>query len=176
MRIISGTLKGRVLPRFKSMGTRPTTDFGKEALFNILEHKIEIANCTFLDLFSGTGAISYELISRGASSGVCVDMSQASQTYRKKCIESLSIEHLKSLRRDVFKFISKCTKKFDIVFADPPYQLKNIIDIPHLIIDQGILVENGILIVEHPKDVDLSGHPHFVEMRNYSTVHFSFFR
>ena len=176
MRIISGTLKGRVLPRFKSMGARPTTDFGKEALFNILEHKTEIHGAKFLDLFAGTGAISYEFISRGAEHGTCVDMSKGSQSYRRKCMELFGIENLDSLRRDVFKFIAKSEDSYDIIFADPPYQLQNLNEIPQMILEKGLLKENGLLIVEHPDKIDLSDHPRFVETRNYSAVHFSFFR
>ncbi|NND77931.1 MAG: methyltransferase domain-containing protein [Flavobacteriales bacterium] len=157
------------------MAARPTTDFGKESLFNILEHKTQIAGASFLDLFAGTGAISYEFISRGAEQGTCVDMSQASQIYRKKCMTLLGIDNLTSLRRDVFKFIKKCDDKYDIIFADPPYQLKSIKEIPDLIFEQGLLKENGLLIVEHPDRMDFSDHPRFVETRNYSAVHFSFF-
>ena len=175
MRIIAGSLKGRRLPAFK-MAVRPTTDFGKEALFNLIEHKAMIADCSFLDLFSGTGSISYEFISRGAAKGLCVDMSAKTQAYRLKCIKQLEIENLVSIRRDVFKFLGKCNEQFDIIFADPPYQLKEVTLIPDLIYDNNLLKENGLLIVEHSKEIDFSKHPHFDESRNYSAVHLSFFR
>ncbi|MEM7163387.1 MAG: 16S rRNA (guanine(966)-N(2))-methyltransferase RsmD [Bacteroidota bacterium] len=175
MRIISGILKGRRLPVLKGNSTRPTTDFAREALFNVIEHKKEIDQSTFLDLFAGTGAVSFEFISRGALNGICVDMSQKTQVYRKQCIQQFEIENLASLRKDVFKFIPKCHQKFDIIFADPPYQLKEISALPELIFSFKLLNKNGLLIVEHPKEIDFSQEKHFIETRSYSTVHFSFF-
>ncbi len=175
MRIISGHLKGRRLPIFKNMGTRPTTDFAREALFNLIEHKKDIDECTFLDLFSGTGSISFEFISRGAKSGMCIDMSKNSQVYRKKCMKEFGIENLTSIRKDVFSYLKKAKDKYDIIFADPPYQLKEIPLLPNLVYDNHLLNENGLLVIEHPKEVAFGKHPNFVETRNYSTVHFSFF-
>ena len=175
MRIIGGTLKGRRLPKFK-MSIRPTTCFGKEALFNLIEHKTDIPGAYFLDLFAGTGSISYEFISRGATKGVCVDMSAKTQKYRQKCMNDFGIDNLISLRRDVFKFLSKCEDHFDIIFADPPYQLKEVETIPDIIFEKKLLKPGGLLVVEHSKEIDFSKHPNFDEMRNYSAVHLSFFR
>ena len=175
MRIISGRLKGRRLPPYKSSGTRPTTDFAREALFNLIEHQMNIDQCTFLDLFSGTGAVSFEFISRGAIEGVCIDMSQYSNTYRRKLIELFQIDNLISIRKDVFKYLVKTENKFDIIFADPPYQLKNIESIPELIFENEVLKANGLLVLEHPGSINFQKHPKFIEQRNYSSVHFSFF-
>lgn len=175
MRIISGKYKGKQFHPPKGIKARPTTDFAKEALFNLLNNRVDLTDISILDLFAGTGNITYEFLSRGAKDAVCVDANYHSFRFIKQMAEELN-ENIKSIKADVFKFIkSKPQKSFDIVFADPPYANKNIREISPLIFQQKWLKENGILIVEHGDDTNLSYLPNFVESKKYGKVHFSFF-
>jgi 16S rRNA (guanine(966)-N(2))-methyltransferase RsmD len=174
MRIISGTHKGKSIVAPKQIKARPTTDFAKESLFNILENKVEIEGLKVLDLFGGTGNISYEFASRGAESVLTVDKSMDSY----KFINTFAHENdlpVKCVKSDVFKFLNKPKDSFPLVFADPPYDLRNIKTLPSVIFKNNWVVPNGLLVVEHGRETDFSKEAHYIETRTYSRVNFSFF-
>lgn len=174
MRIISGKFKGKRISAPKNIKARPTTDFAKEGLFNILEHKIDFHDMEVLDLFSGTGNISYEIISRGARKITAVDFALSSY----KFINSFARENdmnIRCLKADVYKFLKKPGKAYPLIFADPPYANEHVIEIPDLIFENNWLEDGGLLIVEHGKETDFSKHPRLVDQRTYSRVNFSFF-
>jgi 16S rRNA (guanine966-N2)-methyltransferase len=174
MRIVSGKFKGMRISAPKAIRARPTTDFAKEALFNILEYQAEITDAEILDLFAGTGNISYEFASRGAASITSVDFSLASYRF----INSYAMDNdmpIKAIKQDVFKHIKKDSTQYDIIFADPPYALKNIPEISKLILESTLLKPDGILIVEHGEENDLRELPNHIETRVYGRVHFAFF-
>jgi 16S rRNA (guanine(966)-N(2))-methyltransferase RsmD len=175
MRIIGGKFKGKRLkvPVFTDL--RPTTDFAKEALFNILSNKIDFENISFLDLFSGTGSISYEAASRGCPKITCVEQDPKKCAFILKTLNELNVNQPEVIKKDVFKYLEKLNESFDVVFADPPYELTTINILPDLIIPT-ILKEHGILVVEHGKKTDFSKHPNFYELRKYGNVYFSFFK
>lgn len=178
MRIIGGKYKHK---RFNVPGTfkaRPTTDFAKESLFNILTNVyIDFdEEPSALDLFGGTGGIGLEFVSRGCSRVISVEKDFKHFQFLLKTARELNDSAWKPVHADVFKFITKCTIKFNIVFADPPYALDKIADIPDLIFSNDILEEGGLLIVEHGKDNDFSAHPCLIDHRTYGSVNFSFFR
>lgn len=176
MRIISGRFKGRRFNPPSNITARPTTDFAKESLFNLICNQIDIEGITALDLFSGTGSISYELASRDASHITSVEMSDRHIAYIRKMCSTLKITNIKIVKQDVFRFLSNTAMAYDLIFADPPYQMENINEIPDAVIKNHHLTPNGILIVEHGKSTDFSNHPAFIEQRIYGNVHFSFFK
>jgi 16S rRNA (guanine(966)-N(2))-methyltransferase RsmD len=150
MRIIGGEHGGRKFnPPSKMPYTRPTTDIAKEGLFNVLQHKLDIEELKTLDLFAGTGSISYELASRGAADLTIVEKDTAMFEFIKKTSLELRIENMKFIKMDVFKFIGQCTDKFDFIFAGPPYALTTIDDLPKLIFEKQLLNENGWFVLEH---------------------------
>ncbi|NNK80406.1 MAG: 16S rRNA (guanine(966)-N(2))-methyltransferase RsmD, partial [Flavobacteriales bacterium] len=153
MRIIGGKYRGKKLPVSNKLDLRPTTDFAKESLFNLLMNRKDIHDIHFLDIFSGTGNISYELISRGASSGRCVDISLASHKYREKLIAILDMKgELRSIKSEGLKFLRRTTDSYDIIFADPPYNYEHIHEIPRIVFQRELLKANGLLILEHSED------------------------
>jgi len=176
MRIISGKYGGRRFDTPRNLSARPTTDMAKESLFNIIVNRMNPESIAALDLFAGTGAISFELVSRGAAKVVSIEKEHAQQTYIQKIHDTLHLgrEHI-LLRGDVFRFIKSCRERFDFIFADPPYDLPELTALPQLILDSDLLNANGLLVVEHGKHNDFSTHPCFLEMRKYGAVHFSFF-
>ena len=182
MRIITGKYKGRHFDIPRSFKARPTTDFAKENIFNVLVQYIDFEGATALDLFSGTGSISLELLSRGCSQVVSVEMDRDHHRFIQECIKKLTANthqptaNIIPLRGDVFRFIKSCHQQFDFIFADPPYALKELPTIPDLIFEKALLKEGGIFVFEHGKDHDFSAHPHFVEHRSYGSVNFSLFR
>lgn len=176
MRIISGIYGGRRFEAPRNLQARPTTDIAKESLFNILQNRIDFEGIKTLDLFAGTGSISFELLSRGAESAVCVEMGRVQQMFIQKVAQELKIgRELQMIRGDVFKYLKTASQHFNLVFADPPYALTELPQIPDLVFESNILAEEGIFILEHGKENDFSSHPHFVELRKYGAVHFSFF-
>ena len=175
MRIISGRYKGRRIEVPSSFKARPTTDFAKENLFNILNNRIDWEDIVCLDLFGGTGSISFELISRGAPEVTCVEKDAVHYSFISKTKEALDITNLKTIKGDVFRFLETCDKKFDFIFADPPYDLRNFEDVPRLIIERGLIKEGGLFILEHSKDYDFSIYDIYTEKRTYGSVNFSFF-
>ena len=176
MRIITGKYKGRHFEIPRSFKARPTTDFAKENIFNVLTQYIDFEEATALDLFSGTGSISLELMSRGCQQVVSVEMDRDHHRFICECIMKLGDKSCIPLRADVFKFLKACHQQYDFIFADPPYALKEIPQIPDLVFEKGLLKEDGMFVLEHGKDHDFSQHPHFIEHRSYGSVNFSLFR
>jgi 16S rRNA (guanine(966)-N(2))-methyltransferase RsmD len=176
MRIITGKYKGRHFEIPRSFKARPTTDFAKENIFNVLIQYVDLEEATALDLFSGTGSITLELLSRGCQQVISVEMDRDHHRFICECIKKLDTQACIPLRADVFRFLKSCHTQFDFIFADPPYALKEIPTIPDLVFEKGLLKEEGLFILEHGKDHDFSQHPHFVEHRSYGSVNFSLFR
>lgn len=176
MRIIGGSLKGLRLNPPKNLPVRPTTDLAKEALFNILLNQIEFEGIKVLDLFSGTGNISLEFASRGASEVISVDRSIHCVNYLKDTSRQHKLTQIKTYREDVFKYLNIETEQYDLIFADPPYDLNRIPDLPKVIFEKNLLKPDGLLIVEHQSLQNLSNHPAFVEQRKYGHSSFSFFK
>ena len=176
MRVISGIYKRRRFDVPKNFKARPTTDFAKENLFNVLSNRIDFEDSvTALDLFAGTGSISIELVSRGCDKVISVEKDPQHYSFICKVMQEVKTDKCLPIRGDVFKFIDSTREKFDFIFADPPYALPDLKDIPDLIFEKGLLKEDGLLVLEHGKDHNFKGHPHFVEERHYGSVHFSFF-
>jgi len=176
MRIIGGTLKGLRLNPPKNLPVRPTTDLAKEALFNILQNQIDFEGLKVLDLFCGTGNISFEFASREAAQVVSVDRSIHCVNYIKDTARQHYLDKIKTYKADVFKFLELETEKFNLIFADPPYDLNRIPEIAKIIFEKELLQPGGLLIVEHQSLQNLSNHPAFVEQRKYGHASFSFFR
>ena len=175
MRIIGGIHKGKRLQAPSGLPTRPTTDFAKEALFNILENQIEITSVDALDLFSGIGGISFELASRGVKSTVGVERNAKCVRFIQSTIKQLELDNYRILQADVFKYISKCKSTYDLIFCDPPYDLKEVNQLPDLVFENQLLKEEGILVIEHSAQISFNNHPNFVKHKKYSAVNFSFF-
>ncbi len=177
MRIISGSHSGRQIFPDKNFSARPTTDFAKENLFNILTNYIDFEEIRVLDLFSGTGSISYEFASRGAQEIISVEANYKHYAFILKTAKELGFKNMKIYKTDVFIACKKLKgQKFDIIFADPPYNLDKIQEIPATIFDNDLLGENGIAIIEHPERIQFSTHPRFSEHRQYGSVNFSLLR
>ena len=176
MRIISGIYGGRRLSPPKNITARPTTDFAKESLFNLLNNRMDLEGIDVLDLFAGTGGIGIECVSRGAREVTAVEIAHVQQNWIISCCKQLGIRNLSVIRGDVFKFLSACRTKYDLIFADPPYALEQLPTLPDLILGQDILKEDGWLVIEHGKDTNFTSHLRHVETRTYGSVHFSFFQ
>lgn len=176
MRIIGGSLRGLRLNPPKNLPVRPTTDLAKEALFNILQNQIEFDGQSVLDLFSGTGNISLEFASRGAAAVTSIDRSIQCIHYLKDTAQQYGLDKIKALKEDVFKYLQLETEQFDLIFADPPYDLNRIPEIPKIIFDKNLITPGGVLIIEHQSLQNLSNHPAFVDQRKYGYSSFSFFR
>lgn len=175
MRIISGKYKSRRLQIPSNLRARPTTDFAKENLFNILNNRVDWEECVALDLFSGTGSVALELVSRGCPKVISVEKNQAHHEFIRKNKALLKAEELHPVKADVFKYLQTCTETFDLIFADPPFDLATVEQVPELVLAQNILNENGIFIMEHSRKVQFKHLPLFVEERAYGSVHFSLF-
>ena len=200
MRIITGKYKGRHFDIPRSFKARPTTDFAKENIFNVLTGYIDFEGATALDLFSGTGSISLELASRGCAQVISVEADRDHHRFIQQCIQKLSQTvgdgsflfdgrqtkknrpqlfdrpAVTAIRGDVFKFVKSCKQQFDFIFADPPYALPELKTIPTLIFEKNLLKEDGIFVFEHGKNDTFTDHPNFVEHRSYGSVNFSIFR
>ena len=155
---------------------RPTTDFAKEGLFNMLINEFDLEEISVLDLFSGTGSISLELLSRGCASVTSVELDPLHFTHLRKSAIALKDDNWHLVRDDVFRYIRRCTSSYDIIFADPPYALKELKDIPELVLQSNMLKEGGLFIFEHGKDNDFSNNPHFFRHVAYGSVNFTFFK
>lgn len=177
MRIISGEFGGRKIhPPLNMPHTRPTTDLAKEGLFNMLQHRIDFEGAKTLDLFGGTGSISYELASRGASDLTIIEKDSVMHEFIKKTLEMLKVENYKVLRLDVFAFLSACNEKFDLIFAGPPYTLGTIDELPKIIIQKELIADGGYFVLEHTPRNNYEKFPGFGFQRNYGTTVFSFFQ
>lgn len=176
MRIITGEYKGRHFDVPRSFKARPTTDFAKENIFNVLAGYIDFDGKAALDLFSGTGSISLELVSRGCGRVVSVEQDRDHHAFIVQCLKKLGTDKCAAIRGDVFRFIKSCRQQFDFIFADPPYALKELPQIPQMVFDRGLLADGGVFVFEHGKDHDFSTDSHFVDHRVYGSVNFSIFR
>lgn len=175
MRIIGGKMKGKSILPPSGYKARPTTDFAKEGLFNILENEYEMEGLQVLDLFGGTGAIAYEFASRGASRVYCVEMLPLHASFIKSQAVKFGMSNLTVVRHNVFEFLDICHEKFDIIFADPPYALDDLATIPDKVFARDILHPGAYLILEHPGNYSFGEHPFFVKEKKYGNVHFTFF-
>jgi 16S rRNA (guanine(966)-N(2))-methyltransferase RsmD len=192
MRIITGKYKGRHFDIPRSFKARPTTDFAKENIFNVLTGYMGFEGATALDLFSGTGSITLELLSRGCAHVISIEADRDHHRFIMQCLQKLkdtSVDsgqwtvdrydhncHCLPIRGDVFRFVKSCKQQFDLIFADPPYALKELPTIPSLIFEKNLLKPEGVFVFEHGKDHDFRDHPNFVEHRSYGSVNFSIFR
>ena len=175
MRIIGGTLRGKSVTPPAGYKARPTTDFAKEGLFNILTNQIDFEEVSLLDLFSGTGSISFEFASHGCRDIVAVEMNPLHVQFIRRTAASLGISGMQVVHHNVFDFLKICTKRFDVVFADPPYDMDGFAGIPEKLLAAPIFAPGGMLIFEHPATCSFTTHPAFVKERKYGNVHFSFF-
>jgi 16S rRNA (guanine966-N2)-methyltransferase len=176
MRIVGGTHRGRSFYPPKNLPVRPTTDFGKEALFNILANRIDFEALVALDLFSGTGSIGYELVSRGCASVTAVDEDYSCCAYIKKMADEFGFPGIRVIKSEVFRFLKNEKRNFDLIFADPPYEFQKTAEIPQLILGSELLKPGGLLIIEHPKELGFEKGDFFLERRTYSKVNFSLFK
>ena len=176
MRIISGKYKGKRLIAPKKLPVRPTTDMAKEGLFNILNNRYYLDELKVLDLFSGTGNISFEFASRGTQEITAVDSFPGCVQYISKTVKELDFP-ITTIKSDVFKFLERTQEKFNLIFADPPYgfETEQFLKIADLVFQNEALLEDGLLVIEHSDQTDLSQHAHFVENRKYGGSIFSFF-
>lgn len=176
MRVITGKYKGKHFQVPHQFKARPTTDFAKENLFNVLRGYLDFEETHALDLFAGTGSITLELLSRGCPEVVCVERDRTHFAHISQMLRTLADPAATPLCGDALKYISKCTKTFQLVFADPPYTLKELSELPERIMSSTLLVPRGLFILEHGRDHDFSTRPDFLEHRSYGSVNFSFFR
>lgn len=177
MRVITGKYKGRHFEIPRNFKARPTTDFAKENLFNVLQGYIDFTEGpTALDLFSGTGSITLELLSRGCDRVISIEADALHYSFIRKFIDQLQDLNAVPVRADVFKYLAKCHEQFDFIFADPPYALPQLEQIPDIVLSRQLLKEDGLFVLEHGKTQDFSQHPRFVEHRAYGSVNFSFFQ
>jgi len=176
MRIISGKFGGRrINPPANMPHTRPTTDIAKEGLFNILQNRIHFEDIKTLDLFGGTGSISYELASRGAGDLTIVEKDNAMHAFIKKNVEMLGIQNCKVLKMEVFNFLAKCSEQYDFIFAGPPYALGTIDELPKVIVSKKLIAQDGFFVLEHTPRNSYENFEGFSFVRNYGTTLFSFF-
>jgi 16S rRNA (guanine966-N2)-methyltransferase len=176
MRIISGKYGGRrINPPSNMPHTRPTTDVAKEGLFNILQTRVQLDGANTLDLFGGTGCISYELASRGATQLTIVEKDNQMLEFIKSNIENLKIENTQLVRMDVFQYLNSCTQQYDIIFAGPPYALNTIDDLPRIIVERKLISSEGYFILEHTPRNNYENFAGFSFQRNYGATVFSFF-
>jgi len=174
MRIIAGKYKGKKIFAPKTLPVRPTTDFAKEGLFNILKNQINFEQIKILDLFAGTGNISFEFSSRGCKNVISIDLNYNCVKFMKSMNKELLFQN-NIIRTDAFRYLKKCKESFNLIFADPPYDMENINLIPKLIFERNLLVEKGFLVLEHDNKIDFKNHRNFKEKRMYGKVNFSLF-
>lgn len=176
MRIIRGSHRGRKIHAPGNLPVRPTTDLAKESLFNIIENHYDIEGLTILDLFAGTGSISYEFASRGANEVISVDINLRCINFIRDTSTAIGFKAIKTFRTSAFGFLNLCRQKFDVIFADPPYDIDGLDVLVSKIFDKGILQDDGIFILEHSAGWKFTDFKEFVEERKYGKVHFSMFR
>jgi 16S rRNA (guanine(966)-N(2))-methyltransferase RsmD len=177
MRIVGGTHRGRQFSPGKSFKARPTTDRAKESLFNILTNRIDFEELKVLDLFSGTGSISFEFFSRGCANVTTVELDYQHHEFIRSVIQKLGAkEEIRAIKGNAFKFCEQTVDQFDLIFADPPYDHPKFNEVPELILKNNLLKDDGLFILEHSKYYDFSSFNELVETRKYGSVHFSFFK
>ncbi len=177
MRVVSGDLRGRRFSPPESFSARPTTDFAKENLFNVLANIIDFESVKALDLFSGTGSITYEMVSRGCLDVTSVEMNFKHQRFIAQTIAEFGIkQYAHSIKADAFKFVQSTSEKYDLIFADPPFDLERASELPNIIIERHLLKEGGMFILEHSGAGKYNTHPNFVQTRSYGKVNFTFFK
>jgi 16S rRNA (guanine966-N2)-methyltransferase len=176
MRIISGTYKGRTLQGPSNLPVRPTTDFARTGLFNILNSRIDFEEVSFIDLFCGTGIISLEMASRGCQNIIALDNNRNCIQFLQHTITSWKVEGIRIIKEDAFKFLGQTQITADIIFADPPYALSNLKELPLIIIKSKLVKPGGLLILEHGKEHSFEEIPQFDEVRTYGNVNFSIFQ
>ena len=176
MRIIRGKYGRRRFDVPRNITARPTTDFARENIFNVLENMRDFEGADALDLFAGTGAVSFEFLSRGCRSVTCVENAHTQVNFIRSVREKLHDDNLTVVKGDVFKYLQTCRRKFDFIFADPPYALESLPTLPDLIFEKQLLRPEGLFVLEHGKDHDFSLHPHFDSHRSYGSVNFTFFK
>lgn len=176
MRIIGGKYGRRRFSVPSSFSARPTTDFAKENLFNVINNIVDLEGMDALDLFSGIGSIAFELLSRGCRCVTAVEKNNAHANFIMKVVKELQTEDLKLIRGDVFRYLNALSpQSFDFIFADPPYALKELAEVPSLIFEKDLLRAGGLFVMEHPKEYDFSSLPYFLQRRVYGSVNFSLF-
>lgn len=176
MRIISGKYKGRAINPPRNLRARPTTDFAKENLFNVLNNLVDFEECDVLDLFAGTGSMSYEFASRGAKSVTSVEINAVHHSFIRRTAQELGASNLFAVKANAFLYLRSCPKSFGIVFSDAPYDLEGLEEIVDLVLEGSVLNEDGIFIFEHSDKYDFSSHKYFWQLRSYGSVQFSMFR
>jgi len=176
VRIISGCYKGRRIDPPVNLPVRPTTDFAKEGLFNVLTNLVDFSATSVLDLFAGTGNISFEFISRGCKHVIALDIERRCVDFINLTAANLGMDGLKAVRSNALIYLRKPWEPFDLVFADPPYRMKGINQLPDQILNTGLLNAGGFLVLEHSGQIDFGEHPQVNQVRKYGKVHFSFFR
>lgn len=176
MRIISGLYKGRKLEPGRLKFTRPTTDFAREGLFNMLNSRLDWEGMDVLDLYSGTGAMAFEFLSRGVATAVAVDRHVESVKFIASVKEKWGVENLEIVKNDALRYLEKCSISYDLIFADPPYDSDDYEEILKFVFENGLLKEHGYLIMEHQKRKSFESHPRFDFHRAFGNVNFSIFR
>lgn len=176
MRIISGKYRGKTIFPGKEFSARPTTDFAKEGLFNILANTIDFESVKVLDLFAGTGGIGFEFASRGSEQVDAVEVNFKHHDFLRKTAKDLQFDSYKAIKSDALKYIEKCPFKYDLIFADPPFDWEHTLELPGVVFAAGIMAPDAIFILEHPKNISFAGNPRLYDHRVYGNVHFSFFR
>lgn len=176
MRIVSGKYRGRSIDPPRNLRARPTTDFAKENLFNVLGNLVDFEECDVLDLFAGTGSISYEFASRGARSVTAVEINAVHHNFIRQTAARLGMENFYPVKANVFLYLKSCSKQFDIVFSDAPYDLEGSEQVVDLVLDGDLLRPDGVFVFEHSRKMDFSDRAEFWQLRSYGSVQFSFFK
>ncbi|MGQ7869274.1 16S rRNA (guanine(966)-N(2))-methyltransferase RsmD [Sunxiuqinia sp. sy24] len=177
MRIVGGTHRGRQFSPGKSFKARPTTDMAKESLFNIITNQVDFEEIKVLDLFAGTGSISFEFLSRGCTDITTLELNFQHHQFIRSVIEKLDAsKEIRAIKGNAFKFCEQSSDQFDVVFADPPYDHSRFNEIPSLVLQNKLLKEGGLFILEHGKQYNFSEVDKYVETRHYGSVYFSFFK
>lgn len=176
MRIISGSHRGRTIVPPRNFRARPTTDFAKESLFNVLNNITEIEDAEVLDLFAGTGSISFEFASRGAKKIDAVELNSVHYAFIQETAKKFGFTQIRAIKTHAIKFIEFCSVTYDIIFADPPYEMENVNEIPDMIFKNNLLNQDGLLILEHSDSYNFNEHSRFVNSRTYGSVNFTFFK
>jgi 16S rRNA (guanine(966)-N(2))-methyltransferase RsmD len=175
VRIISGKYRGKQIRPPKNFKARPTTDFAKESLFNILSHQYDLEEMEVLDLFSGTGSMTYEFASRGVKSLVALELSQPHFRFIQQTCRQLEMDQVQVIRGDVFRYLNKPYQSFDLIFADPPFDHPRLAELPDLVLSTSILEKDGLFILEHPAQYTFTAHPQYFQNRKYGGVNFTLF-